>query len=79
MSANAPSVINWNMCFVLQTLDASECMYAVSQGALAVECRTDDRDTLKLLSELSHFETLVSCIAERAFLKKLVRIFFFFF
>ena len=47
-------------------------MYAISQGALAVECRADDDATLRMLHKLTHYETLVSVIAERAFLRKLV-------
>jgi len=47
-------------------------MYAVGQGAMAVECRVSDTDTLNLLSVLAHRETTLQCIAERAFLKKLV-------
>ena len=42
---------------------------AVSQGALAVECRTDDTDTLALLKPL-HDEQTARCVqAERAFLR----------
>ncbi len=51
-------------------------MYAVSQGALAVECRTDDKETLEMLSVLHDHDTLVTCIAERAFLKTLVSQYF---
>ena len=47
-------------------------MYAVSQGAMAVECRTGDEKTLALLSLIHDQDTAVRCIAERAFLKQLV-------
>ena len=47
-------------------------MYAVSQGALAVECREGDEATLKLLSQLNDVDTALSVVAERAFLRKLV-------
>lgn len=56
---------------IAQVLDPSECMYAVSQGAMAVECRTGDEKTLALLSSIHDQDTAVSCIAERAFLKQL--------
>lgn len=56
---------------VAQVLTPDECMYAVSQGAMAVECRGDDLDTLQLLSSIHHQHTAISCIAERAFLKTL--------
>ena len=47
-------------------------MYAVSQGALAVECRAEDQATLQLLAELQDLDTALACVAERAFLRKLV-------
>jgi len=47
-------------------------MYAVGQGAMAVECRASNTEILKLLTVLSDYNTLLQCIAERAFLKKLV-------
>lgn len=55
-----------------QVLDKDTCMYAVSQGAMAVECRNSDPFTLSLLSQIHHPETVIQCVAERAFLKKLV-------
>ena len=56
----------------MQVLAADECMYAVGQGAMAVECRANDSEILNLLSGLTDYDTLLQCIAERAFLKKLV-------
>ena len=46
-------------------------MYAVSQGALGVECRAGDEVTLKMLSELHDLDTAISCVAERSFLRTL--------
>lgn len=46
-------------------------MYAVGQGALAVECRECDSSTLDLLSPLNDQETLLSVTSERAFMKSL--------
>ena len=45
--------------------------YAVGQGALGIECRADDEDVLKLLSELHHFPTAWRCEAERALMSTL--------
>ena len=50
---------------------ASECMYAVGQGAIAVECREDDFETLSFLSILHHESTVYRVVAERALLKVL--------
>ncbi|XP_028722190.1 porphobilinogen deaminase isoform X2 [Peromyscus leucopus] len=54
-----------------QILHPEECMYAVGQGALAVEVRAKDQDILELVSVLHDPETLLRCIAERAFLRHL--------
>ena len=43
-------------------------MYAVGQGALAVECVEDDIKTLHLLAPLHHRGTALQVIAERSFL-----------
>ncbi|XP_012690317.1 hydroxymethylbilane synthase a isoform X2 [Clupea harengus] len=54
-----------------QILDPSDCMYAVGQGALAVEVRAKDTDILNMVSILHHHDTVLRCIAERAFLRQL--------
>lgn len=46
-------------------------MYAVGQGALAIECKETDFETINLLTKISDQNTVLCCIAERAFLKKL--------
>ncbi|HEY6530887.1 MAG TPA: hydroxymethylbilane synthase [Acidimicrobiales bacterium] len=43
----------------------------VGQGALAIECRADDRTTLALLTALDHDTTRAAVEAERAFLAEL--------
>merc|ERR1711874_642401 len=57
---------------ISQHLGPDLCLHAVGQGALAVECRDEDRDTLTLLSHLHHKETVLATIAERSFMKTLV-------
>lgn len=52
-------------------LDAQEFLYAVGQGAIAVECRADDDKTIKLLEPLYDLQTALRVIAERSFLKTL--------
>lgn len=44
---------------------------AVGQGALAVECRKDDKEILKLLEKINHKKTEPETRAERAFLRTL--------
>lgn len=57
----------------MQILTQEQCMYAVGQGAMAVECRASDTEILNLLSVLTDHNTVLQCITERAFLRKLVR------
>jgi len=54
-----------------QILDEPWCAYAVGQGAMAVECRANDTRVMKLLNKIMERETLISCVTERAFLRKL--------
>uniref|UniRef100_A0A671UIL7 hydroxymethylbilane synthase n=1 Tax=Sparus aurata TaxID=8175 RepID=A0A671UIL7_SPAAU len=56
---------------ISQILGPEDCMYAVGQGALAVEVRARDADILEMVSVLHHPETVLRCIAERAFLRHL--------
>lgn len=44
---------------------------AVGQGAVAIEIRSDDERTAKVVSKLNHQPTLVCITAERAFLRRL--------
>lgn len=56
---------------VSQILEPHEILYAVGQGALAVECRSNDEKTLEMLSKLCHVHTQYRILAERSFLKTL--------
>ncbi|KAL5290439.1 HMBS family protein [Megaselia abdita] len=56
---------------ISQVLEPSNIMYAVGQGALAVECRSNDEDVLEMLNSLVCLETVCRIIAERSFLKTL--------
>ena len=46
-------------------------MYAVGQGALAIECREDDDETLNLLAPLNDCNTMFTISAERALMRTL--------
>ncbi|KAA0701986.1 Porphobilinogen deaminase [Triplophysa tibetana] len=56
---------------ISQILGPEDCMYAVGQGALAIEVRSRDQDILEMVSVLNDPDTVLRCIAERAFLKHL--------
>jgi len=52
-------------------LPASQMLPAVGQGALGIETRADDHETIQALSKLDHKFTRLACVAERAFLRSL--------
>lgn len=54
-----------------QVIPAEVSLHAVGQGALGIECRTDDTEILELLKVLEHKPTAYRCYAERAFLREL--------
>ncbi len=56
---------------VTEVIEVEQSLPAVGQGALAVQCRTDDAQTRAWLSALEHEATRTAVAAERAFLSKL--------
>lgn len=54
-----------------QIFEPEEMLPAVAQGALAVQVRSDDRETLDLVRALDDGETRVAVTAERAFERRL--------
>ena len=52
-------------------LEPTDCLPAIAQGALGLECRRDDEATQALLAPLHHPETATAVTAERAFLARL--------
>ncbi|MBW4519338.1 MAG: hydroxymethylbilane synthase [Scytolyngbya sp. HA4215-MV1] len=56
---------------VHQVLPSEISLHAVGQGALGIECRSDDAEVLELLKALQHQPTADRCYAERAFLREL--------
>lgn len=53
---------------VTEILSPEACLPAVGQGALAIEAREDDAETLTMLSVLNDEQTRTAVTAERAFL-----------
>ncbi|MEL6248623.1 MAG: hydroxymethylbilane synthase [Cyanobacteria bacterium J06648_16] len=56
---------------VHQILPPDISLHAVGQGALGIECRSDDPDILSVIKTLEHGPTADRCYAERAFLREL--------
>ena len=54
-----------------QILPKEVSLHAVGQGALGIECRTDDPEVISLLKGIEHPQTRDRCLAERAFLRDL--------
>jgi hydroxymethylbilane synthase len=56
---------------VHQILPAEISLHAVGQGALGIECRSEDPDILAIVKGLEHQPTAYRCLAERSFLRAL--------
>ncbi|MGC5326574.1 hydroxymethylbilane synthase [Brevibacillus sp. SYSU BS000544] len=62
--------VNWDG-EITQFLPVEISLPAVGQGALAIECRSDDEEMLALLQKFDHLPTRLAVTAERAFLHKM--------
>lgn len=56
---------------IVELLDPQWMLPAVGQGALGLECRTDDEETRSAVERLNHPETYRAVLAERALLRTL--------
>lgn len=56
---------------ITQIFTPDEIIPAVGQGALAIECRSDDKEMLAMLNPLCHTETIHAVMGERSFLRQL--------
>lgn len=56
---------------IAQTFTIDEMCPAVGQGALGIEVRADDADTIELVRAIDHAPTRIAVTAERAFLDRL--------
>lgn len=61
--------MGWGEDIVTEYLDPETMLPAIGQGALGIECRIDDLETLSLLATVHNSETEVCTQAEREFLK----------
>lgn len=61
--------MGWSEDIVTEYLDPETMLPAIGQGALGIECRIDDLETLSLLATVHNSETEVCTQAEREFLK----------
>ena len=63
--------MGWDDNIVTEHLSLEDCIPAVGQGALAIECREDDTELLDELSKLTDEKTWVELQAERTFLNEM--------
>ena len=52
-------------------ISVTEMLPAVGQGAVAIETRSDNEFAVEATRKLDHYETRLSCLAERSFLRSL--------
>lgn len=60
--------MGWSNDVVTEFLDPEICVPAVGQGALAIECRSDDQELLDALKQLTNKTVEKTVTAERTFL-----------
>ncbi|WP_432358348.1 hydroxymethylbilane synthase [Sporosarcina sp. UB5] len=63
--------IGWSDDVVTEYLSIEDCIPAIGQGALAIECRSDDDELLAALKEISDDKTWLEVEAERTFLSEM--------
>jgi len=54
-----------------QIIPSEVSLHAVGQGALGIECKSDDKKVLEIINVLEDKPTSQRCLAERAFLREL--------
>lgn len=52
-------------------LDIDLCIPAIGQGAIAIECRSNDLETIAILEKVNHRDTENAVLAERAFMAEI--------
>ncbi|PIC97688.1 hydroxymethylbilane synthase [Sporosarcina sp. P26b] len=63
--------MGWDDNIVTEHLSLEDCIPAVGQGALAIECREDDTELLNELAKLTDENTWIELQAERTFLNEM--------
>lgn len=63
--------VNWDPAVVTEFLSVEDCIPAIGQGALAIECRESDTELLTVLQSVSDEKTAIEIKAERTFLSEM--------
>lgn len=52
-------------------MDVDLCIPAIGQGSIAIECRSNDSETIAILKKVNHRDTELAVLAERAFMAEI--------
>lgn len=52
-------------------LDVDQCIPAIGQGAIAIECRDNDVESIAIVEKVNHEPTMHAILAERAFMAEI--------
>ncbi len=63
--------VGWKEDVVTEYMSTEDCIPAVGQGALAIECRAEDEELLDELKKISDDKTWIEVEAERTFLREM--------
>jgi hydroxymethylbilane synthase len=63
--------MGWSEDVTTEYMSVEDCIPAVGQGALAIECRFDDKELLAELAKLTDEKTWIEVEAERTFLSEM--------
>ena len=63
--------MGWSEDVTTEYMSVEDCIPAVGQGALAIECRVDDKELLAELAKLTDEKTWKEVEAERTFLSEM--------
>ncbi|MBE1554557.1 hydroxymethylbilane synthase [Sporosarcina limicola] len=63
--------MGWSEDIITEYMSVEDCIPAVGQGALAIECRVDDKELLVELAKLTDDKTWKEVEAERTFLSEM--------
>lgn len=61
--------MGWKDDLVTEFLEVEDCLPAIGQGALGIECREDDAELLEALAKVDDEKTALAVHAERKFLR----------
>ncbi|MDW0109664.1 hydroxymethylbilane synthase [Sporosarcina aquimarina] len=71
LAASGLKRMGWGDDIITEYMNLEDCIPAVGQGALSIECRSDDQELLAELAKLNDEQTFTEVEAERTFLREM--------